>query len=255
MGDQPTADRLCAHLRHVHRNMQGVIPRTDRPYDAAGPELVLYGHVTLMHAALISYERAGYHGLRAPRRLTDDERDQFWTEVAPFAVMLGAHEADVPRSTAEVRAFYETCGEDYYNFDLMLRELLRTFGQALRPVHWRNPRATLSTVAVALTHLPALGIIPRPARRHAGVPPALDPLIEALFAAIRPAYALLCVPAVGDRLTTWTVGPENAELIFEARRLMSAATERSALGRASGHDPLTRVDAEVVLAAGRGPAS
>ncbi|KAA1416973.1 DUF2236 domain-containing protein [Nocardioides humilatus] len=231
LGDQATAGRICTHLRHVHRNMQGVIPRTDTPYDAAGPELVLFGHVTLMHAALMSYERAGYHGLRPPSRLTDAERDRFWAEVVPFAVMMGANEADVPRSAAEVEAFYESCEADYYNFDLMLRESLRSVGDALRPSRWRHPVAALTVTSLTLSHFLALGIIPPPARRHAGIPAGLDPVIDVLFHASRPAYAVLGIPAVGDALVSWMVGPDSTDLIANARRLMEVGaqdTERCA---------------------------
>jgi uncharacterized protein (DUF2236 family) len=226
-GDQPTAERICTHLRRFHSHMQGVIPRTDQRYDAAGPEMVLYGHVSLMHGALMSYERAGYHGLRAPRRLSDAERDQFWTEIVPFAVMMGAKEEDVPRSTAEVRAYYASCEGDYYNFDLMLQELLKSTREALgSPSRWReDPRAAFAAMAIVLAHLPALAIIPRPARRHAGVPAALDPLIEGLFRVARPAYALLGISTVGDRLTAWTVGPDGTELIVNARQLMAEVAE------------------------------
>jgi uncharacterized protein (DUF2236 family) len=228
-GDQATAERICAHLRRFHSHMQGTIPRSGEPYDAAGPDLVLYGHVSLMHGALLSYERAGYHGLRAPRRLSDAERDRFWTEVVPFAVMMGANEADVPRTTAEVRAFYASCEGDYYNFDLILREVLRAAREALvSPARWReDPRAAFAAALIVMAHLPALGIIPRPARRHAGVPAVLDPVIEALFRLTRPAYASLSIPAVGDRLTAWTVGPDGAELILNARQLMATTAQDS----------------------------
>lgn len=229
VGDQPAAERICAHLRRFHSHMQGTIPRTDQPYDAAGPDLVLYGHVSLMHGALLSYERVGYHGIRAPQRLSDAERDQFWTEVVPFAVMMGAKESDVPRSTDEVRAFYASCEGDYYNFDLMLRQVLHSAREALvSPTRWReDPRAALAATAIVLAHIPALGVIPRPARRHAGVPAGTDFFIETLFRLSRPAYALLGISAIGDRLTAWTIGPDSTELLMNARQLMAVTPQDS----------------------------
>jgi len=115
-----------------------------------------------------------------------------------------------PRSTAEVRAYYESCEGDYYNFDLMLRAVLRAAGEALHPTRWRDIRGTFAATAVILAHLPALAMISPRARQHANVPAALDPIINTLFRVTRPTYALLGIPAIGDRLTAWTVGPEGA---------------------------------------------
>lgn len=222
MGDQPSAERIFAHLRRIHSKMQGIIPGTDIAYDAAGPELVLFGHVTLMHGVLLSYERAGYGGLHAPRRLSDAERDQFWAEVVPFAVMMGANEADVPRSTSEVQAFYAACEADYFNFDLMLAATLRTFGDALRPARWRHPVTALTAAILALSHIPALCMLPRPARRHAGVPPSMDAALDIIFRTIRPVYMLLSIGAIGDTAIAWTVGPDGTALIMNARKLRTA---------------------------------
>lgn len=65
-GDTASADALAAHLRHYHRNMKGIIPGTDRPYDAQGPALVLFAHVTIMHAALRIYENTPAPGRSHP---------------------------------------------------------------------------------------------------------------------------------------------------------------------------------------------
>lgn len=220
MGDTESAARITTHLRRFHRRMSGVIPGTDRPYEAMGPELVLYGHVTLMHAALLSYERAAYDGARGPRRLSDGDRDRFWAEAAPFAVAMGARGADVPRSVAEVRDFYASCEEDYFNWNLILRASARALGMTLRPSRWlEHPIDAATVLVLAAAHLPAVAVVPRPARRHIGVPAAADPFIDAAFRIARPAFAVLALPQVGDRLTRWMTGPENFELVVSARAL------------------------------------
>lgn len=219
-GDTASAERIATHLRRFHRRMHGVIPGTDEPYDAMGEELVLYGHVTLMHAALLVYERAGYDRPRPPRRLSDDERDRFWSEAAPFAVSMGACEADVPRSVAEVRAYYASCEDRYFNWGLMLKASARVVAATVRPSQWReHPVDAAIVLALTAAHLPAVGFVPRPARRHLGIPALADPFIDAAFRVTRPAYALLTIPQLGDAITAWMTGPENFELIQSARAL------------------------------------
>jgi uncharacterized protein (DUF2236 family) len=219
-GDTASAERTTTHLRRFHRRMHGVIPGTDEPYDAMGEELVLYGHVTLMHAALLIYEHAGYDGPRPPHRLTDDERDRFWSEAAPFAVAMGARDADVPRSAADVRAYYASCEDRDFNWGLMLKASARVAAATVRPSQWReHPADAAIVLALAAAHLPAVGLIPRPARRHLGIPALADPLIDAAFRVTRPAYALLSIPPLGDAITAWMTGPENFELIQSARAL------------------------------------
>lgn len=225
VGDTASAERIATHLRRFHRRMHGVIPGTDEPYDAMGEELVLYGHVTLMHAALLIYERAAYDGRQPPRRLTDAERDRFWSEAAPFAVSMGARDAEVPRSVAAVRAYYASCEDRYFNWGLMLKASARVAAATVRPSQWReHPADAAIVLALAAAHLPAVGLVPRPARRHLGIPALADPLIDMAFRVTRPAYALLTIPQLGDAITAWMTGPENFELIQRARALRSSTT-------------------------------
>jgi uncharacterized protein (DUF2236 family) len=224
-GDTASAERIATHLRRFHRRMHGVIPGTDQPYAATSEELVLYGHVTIMHAALLVYEQAGYDGWQAPRRLSDAERDRYWAEAAPFAVAMGARAADVPRTVAEVHAYYASCEEMYFNWGLMLRTSARVFAVTVRPSQWReHPADTATAFALVAAHLPAVGFVPRPARRHLGIPATADPFIDAAFRVVRPAFALLTIPQIGDRITRWMTGPENFELIQSARALKADRT-------------------------------
>ena len=223
LGDRASADRIGAHIHKFHGHMKGIIPGTDHPYDAAGPELVLYGHVTIMHAALRIYERVGYHGYRSPRRLCAADRDRYWKEAAPFAVLMGARESDVPRSVAEVRAYYVACASCYFNQSLMLRRTAAMFWAILRqPSQWhQHPSDAATVLALIASHFLALGVIPRPARRHWGMPRAADPVIDVFFRVARPAFALLGFPRIGNRILAWMAGPDGFELVKNAKALRS----------------------------------
>lgn len=218
IGDTASTQRIAKHLRRFHGRMSGTIPRTDEPYAAMSDELVLYGHVTIMHSALRIYEHAAYDGLRPPRRLTDGERDRFWAEAAPFGVTMGLPEAMVPRSVAEVHAYYASIEDRYFNWGMFFRASARAVASAVRPSQWReHPVDAALTLLITAGHLPAVAIVAPPARRHLGIPRLADPLIDAAFRVTRPAFALLNIPPISDGLTEWTMGPENFELAKSAR--------------------------------------
>ena len=93
------AEKAVQQVRRVHRRVTGVAP-DGRPYSAADPELVTFIHAAEVSSFLESSRRFG------PRDLTPEQCDQYYEEMAPVAIALGAEW--VPRSTADVDDYFRT---------------------------------------------------------------------------------------------------------------------------------------------------
>ncbi len=223
LGDTASADRIAAHLRGFHSKMQGTIPSSGEPYDAAGSDLVVFAHVTIMHAALRVYESTGFVGRRFPKRLNDKDRDRYFAEAAQFAILMGARSEDIPRSVAEVRDYYGRRRATHYyprgGGENVVSPALRSVGSALR--HPGDIDTVLIMLALVASHVAAIAIAPAPVRRLFRIPKAADPLITTTFRFVQPIFALLTVPAIGNRVDNYIVGPDGVELARSARALMT----------------------------------
>jgi uncharacterized protein (DUF2236 family) len=178
-GTVAKAEAAIAQVHRVHRRVEGTAP-DGRPYSAADPELVMFIHVAEVSSFLASSRRYG------SRPLTPEECDQYYAEVAPVALALGA--AWAPRSSAEVESYLLRVRPELYAGP-QAREardwLLR--GVARRP----SERAVYSLVLAA-----AVGTLPAWARRELGLSlagpidllvdtAAVTPLTRGLSAALR----------------------------------------------------------------------
>jgi len=151
-GTAAQAEAAIAQVRRVHRRVKGIAP-DGRPYSADDPELVTFIHVAEVASFLTSSQRYG------SRPLTPEECDEYYEQVAPVALALGATWA--PRSAAEVESYLLRIRPDLYAGpqaraarDWLLR------GVARRP----GERAVYSVVVAA-----AVGVLPRWARRELGL--------------------------------------------------------------------------------------
>ncbi|WP_162141421.1 hypothetical protein [Smaragdicoccus niigatensis] len=61
--------------------------------------------------------------------------------------------------------------------------------------------------------------MPGIARRRWGIPAVADPVLNVAFQMTRPPLALLSVPAIGDRVNRWPLGPDGFALVENARML------------------------------------
>jgi uncharacterized protein (DUF2236 family) len=222
-GDTETADRIAAHLRGVHGPMRGIVPGTaDEPYGAGSPELVVFAHVTIFHAFLRNYEALAFRDGRPPARLPDHERDRYFAELVPFAELMGAPQDAVPDSAAAVAGYYASIAGAYGEVDGYRASQLSVLLASLRPARWRDLRFTAAGLGLDASGALAMTIVPRAVRRQVGVPAALDPALDAALAAIRPSFAALSVPAVGDRVVRGVAGPDALALTRAARTTMAS---------------------------------
>lgn len=95
-GSTAEAERLIAHVRHIHDRVHGVLP-DGTPYDANDPYLLAWVHVAETDSFLRAYLR-----YRDPH-LSRADQDRYFAENVVVAERLGAR--DVPDSRAAVDAW------------------------------------------------------------------------------------------------------------------------------------------------------
>jgi uncharacterized protein (DUF2236 family) len=130
-GTDDVAAAAVRRILGVHDRVTGTLHDSVGPhaggarYSAHDPELLLWVHATLLDSHVRILEPV----LRA---FTRDERDRYCRETAPFAVILGARSADVPRTWRQV--------QDYLNAQLASgRVTVGADARALAPAILRPP--------------------------------------------------------------------------------------------------------------------
>lgn len=101
----PTDHALAeiGRVRKIHERVNGTLP-DGRRYSACDPALLTWVHVTEMWSFLAGCQT--YRGIHLPLAI----RDRYFDETARVAEALGAR--DVPRSVAEVEAYFATIQDD-----------------------------------------------------------------------------------------------------------------------------------------------
>lgn len=100
-GDGRSATRAADVLVKVHSKAIGTEPYGGGRYDANDPDSQLWILVTGWHSVLKAYEMYG------PGRLSEQEEAEYWAACAVAAELQTCDPADVPRSRAELHAYYE----------------------------------------------------------------------------------------------------------------------------------------------------
>jgi len=110
-GDSETARRMAKHLHTIHTKVAGDIIDVGAPelggYAASEPRDAMWAALTEMHSMLWLYERFAFRDGRPPRRLSPEKRDRYLAEVAEYCRLVGAEEAKIPHTFAELDALYE----------------------------------------------------------------------------------------------------------------------------------------------------
>lgn len=100
VADTRTGIQASEFLMSVHAEATGIEPISGKRYSANNPASQLWIHVTGWHSVLKCYEVYG------PSPLSADEEQRYWQECAVAAELQTVKPADVPRSRAEVRAYF-----------------------------------------------------------------------------------------------------------------------------------------------------
>ena len=99
-GTRTEARRMAARVRGLHRQLSGVEPTSGRAYRVDDPDLLLWVHNCAVESMLTTARRAGV-------RLSDDDADAYVAEQVAFGVLVGVPEDTLPRSVAELDAYFE----------------------------------------------------------------------------------------------------------------------------------------------------
>jgi uncharacterized protein (DUF2236 family) len=105
-GKRAQADRVLAHVDHLHQTVNGVLPEdagvlpAGTPYSALDPELMLWTVAVMMDSAQYFYELFF-------RRLSDHERDALWQDYIRFAELFGMPREAAPPSYPAFRSWWE----------------------------------------------------------------------------------------------------------------------------------------------------
>lgn len=183
------AVEAIGRVRAVHEHVRGTAP-DGRSYSATDPELLRWVHVTEVHSFLVAFERYGRAGLDAR------DADRYVAEMGRLGDEIGA--ADVPRSRAELRAYF-----DRIRPELTAGDQAR---EAVRFLLW-PPVSAAVRPAYSIICAAAVGLLPRSARWELRLPlvPLADPLT------VRPAARAL-LGVLG-----WSLGASPAGQAARAR--------------------------------------
>ncbi len=99
-GTRTEARRMAARVRGYHRKLSGVEETTGRAYRVDDPDLLLWVHNCAVDSILSTARRAGV-------ALSDEDADRYVDEQVAFAHLVGVPLETVPRSVAEMAAYFE----------------------------------------------------------------------------------------------------------------------------------------------------
>jgi uncharacterized protein (DUF2236 family) len=105
-GSDAEAEGAVRRILGIHDRINGALGQTAGPhaggtrYSAHDPALLLWVHATLLDSHVRVLEPV-------LRTYTEAERDRYCRETAPFAEVLGAKPADVPRTWQQLQAYMQ----------------------------------------------------------------------------------------------------------------------------------------------------
>jgi uncharacterized protein (DUF2236 family) len=99
-GTRREALRAVRRVHGIHRRLGGTERTTGRSYRVDDPDLLLWVHCCEVDSLLSVARRAGVP-------LTDGDADRYVAEQVTAAVLVGAAPGDVPRSVAELAAYFD----------------------------------------------------------------------------------------------------------------------------------------------------
>jgi uncharacterized protein (DUF2236 family) len=99
-GSRSEARRIAARVRGLHRKLSGVEETTGRAYRVDDPDLLLWVHNGAVDSLLSTARRAGLS-------LSDEEADTYVVEQTAAARLVGVPEELVPRTVADLDAYFE----------------------------------------------------------------------------------------------------------------------------------------------------
>jgi uncharacterized protein (DUF2236 family) len=231
LGDTATAQRMAEHLHRVHQRVASDIIDCGEPalggYAASAPRDAMWAALTEMHPLLRMYEAFAFRGGWLPRRLPAEKRDAYFAEVVAYVRLVGAEEAEIPKSAAELSQLYDKYAALFGHGKKMniIPETGQDFKELAKAVMKKNFHVSqLKAIRplmfqFAMLELPVMGALPRKARRNAGFGPVKNFFAVVARYAFLPVIWVMQQAPLERRLMRLMWGPDGVRLIETARRL------------------------------------
>jgi uncharacterized protein (DUF2236 family) len=202
IADGRTAAEASELLMKIHAKATGIEPLSGLPYSANDPESQLWIHVTGWHSVLLCYERYG------PGPLSAAEEERYWADCVVAAELQTCEPADVPRSRADVRAYFAAVRPRLATSEranAAMHYLLRTPRDAADTRLWGGSRLMApATIATLPMWMRELGGFDQPAVVDRAIVPATRIAIRAITVpALRRAVLDALAPRTGASYEHW----------------------------------------------------
>lgn len=240
LGDTASAKLMWKHLAQIHTKVAGDVINRDEPeiggYAAAGPRDAMWAALTEMHSMLWLYESFAFRDGKPPHRLTPEQRDQYFSEVAAYCELVGAPAEDIPHSKADMDALYKKyadlfgtppgmaiwpdTGEDFAK--QMFGLFKKNFHRSQLPALWYA-----GVLDHGLFRQLAAGAMSGELRRSMGMGPVRSRLTKLGSKVALPLVWVLQRGYFERRYMRLMWGPDGVGLISAARELETATTGRT----------------------------
>jgi uncharacterized protein (DUF2236 family) len=160
-GDREQAERAASHVRNLHGRIAGQMPQAvgsfsaGSPYRADDPELLGWGHATIVWAGIEAYE-----SFVSP--LSASDRDRYVAEARSFGAAFGVAADSLPSTHDELRAHVSS----------LVKDVLRVgAGARLEAEEVLRPRGRWVELAAGpVQRAVTAGLLPDPVRRGFDLP-------------------------------------------------------------------------------------
>jgi uncharacterized protein (DUF2236 family) len=161
-GSREEADAVLGYVNQLHRSVQGVIPEdagvfpAGTPYSALDPGLMLWTVAVMADSAQCFYELL-------VRRLSDQEREDFWQDYLRFGELFGMPRSACPQSYGDFRDWYR---DKLASEEMFLTDEARYIGHATA---FEIPMPAIQQPGKRVHDLLMLGSLPRRVRELYGL--------------------------------------------------------------------------------------
>lgn len=159
-GTTQEAYDIAAHVRRAHRGLKGVEPESGEKYVVGDPKLLLWVHCGQVDSFLTSTRRAGLD-------LSQPEADTYVAEQTAAAELVGIPLPMIPRTTAELTAYFDDVRPQLRATEAARRGACRLL---VPPMPRRVVALTPARPAWALLAALGFSTLPGWARRMYGLP-------------------------------------------------------------------------------------
>lgn len=150
-------------LVKVHSKAVGTDPVTGNRYDANDPASQLWIQLTGWHSILKAYEMYG------PGKLSDAEERQYWAECAVAAELQTCSPDEIPRSRAELRAYYERMKPELIGSGIAQKAMHHLLDGAVMLPQMPKVLAPANWVATRVLRAATVATMPRWMREMGGI--------------------------------------------------------------------------------------